>query len=178
MNRLIKSLPLFAVLMAPVCSAKTSDADEPIHIEADSVEILEQQGVSIYRGHVNIRKGSMLIKGELIHIHQQDQGIDRILVTGDPASFRQLNDQGEEVSAQSLEMTYTAGNGILVMKKDAILVQSGNRFTSQHIVYDTRRDTVQAGKDESTSEPGEKPRVTITIQPQKESATTEQNNNQ
>ncbi len=177
MNRLVKWLPLIALFFAPPGSAKTSDTDQPVRIEADSVEINEQQGVSIYRGHVRISKGSMLIRGDLIHIHQADRGIEKILVRGQPANFRQLNDQEKEVSAQSREMTYNADSGILVMKKDAILVQSGNRFTSEHIVYDTRKDIVQAGRGESSVEEGDSPRVTITIQPKKDTDPTDRNSN-
>ena len=161
------SLALLLILSSSLSAAKTTDQEQPINIEADSVEIREREGISTYRGHVKIIKGSMLIKGDLIYIHTGEKGLEKILVEGKPATFKHLNDQDEEITAQSHKMTYQASSGILVLKKDAVLEQSNNRFTSEHIVYDTQKDIVQAGSDEQTTDqqPG---RVSITIQPQKD----------
>jgi len=156
---------LILLLLSNVVMAKTSDANMPVNISADSVEIREKEGISIYRGNVNISKGSMLIQGELIHIYSGDKGLTKIHVEGKPARFRQLNDQDEEISSQSDEMEYTADDGILTLIRNAILVQNLNNFSSQHIVYDTKNDVVQAGKDEAKNTDTEPGRVTITIQP-------------
>ena len=43
-------------------------------------------------------------------------------------------------------MTYVADTGLLVLREQAILEQKQNRFTSEHIIYDTRKDIVQAGE--------------------------------
>ena len=171
-NKLI----LLILLSSGICHAKTADDSQPVNIEADSVEIREQQGISIYRGKVKITRGSMIIKGELITIHNTPQGLEKIVVEGEPASFRQLTDQDEEISAQSLEMTYIAGDGLLEMKKQAILVQKQNKFTSEHIIYDTRKDIVQAGETEATGADETPQRVTITIHPPKDDPS--QNNNE
>lgn len=158
-------LPVLALLMPAALLAKTSDAEQPMYIEADSVEVREQEGISIYKGDVIIKRGSTLIKGQLIHIYQINNVIERIKVEGDPASFKQLNDQEQEILAQSLDMEFKNSEGILVLKQEALLVQHNNRFTSEHIVYDTLKDIVQAGSEHPDGEPG-KQRVTITIQPE------------
>lgn len=163
---LLTKLMLPALLLAsPVSTARTADAEQPIHIEADSVEIREQEGISIYRGGVRISRGSMVIRGELIVIHNTPAGLEKIVVEGQPASFRQLNDLDEEISAQSLNMTYVADSGQLVLKQQAVLEQKQNKFTSEHIIYDTRKDIVQAGETEQPSGDESPQRVTITIQP-------------
>jgi len=164
LNKLILILPLL-LLSSPIHAARSADADQPVHIEANSVEIREQEGISTYRGDVVMTRGSMVIKGDLIVIHSNPGGLEKIQVEGKPASFRQLNDLGEEISAQSLEMTYLADDGLLLLKRDAILVQRQNKFTSDKIVYNTREDTVQAGEDGSAGKQGTPQRVTITIQP-------------
>ena len=146
--------------------AKMSDMDQPLHIQAGSVEIREKEGISIYKDNVRITKGTMIIQGELIHVHSDANEIRKIRVEGLPAKFRQLNDQDEEISAQSQQMEYQADNNKLILKKDAILIQGQNRFTSDHIVYDTQRDIVQAG-DPIKNNTSESERVTITIQPDK-----------
>ncbi|TNF36391.1 MAG: lipopolysaccharide transport periplasmic protein LptA [Gammaproteobacteria bacterium] len=162
-----------AMLLTTGVAAKTSDNDQPLHIEADSVEIREQQGVSIYRGNVSIQRGTMQIHGELIHIYSRQGVLEKIRVEGSPAKFRQLNDLDEEISAQCRQMEYQANNGTLILNQEAILVQNRNQFSSEQIIYDTRKDIVQAGN-QTTPDASEQPqRVTITIHPEKTNSTPE-----
>ena len=165
MRRLSNFLLFFLCIIQ--AEAKMSDADQPLNIEAGSVEIREKEGISIYKNNVRITRGTMVIQGELIHVHSAEDKIQTIRIEGSPAKYRQLNEQGEEVSAQSQEMEYQARENKLILKKDAILVQGQNRFTSEHIVYDTKQDIVQAGDPEQTTNSSESDRVTITIQPEK-----------
>lgn len=162
----VNCLWLLALTLSPLALAKTSDREQPMHIEADSVEINELKGISIYRGNVVIRRGSTVIKGNLIHIYQKNNAIERITIEGTPASFRQLNDQDQEVLAESQNMEYQNTEGILVMKKKALLVQHNNRFSSDQIIYNVRKDIVQAGSESKNNTDNGGDRVTITIQPE------------
>lgn len=149
--------------------AKTSDADQPLNIEADSVEIREKDGTSIYKGQVKISRGSLKISGDLIFVHTINNKLNKIRVEGKPARFSQLNDLDQEISAESHKMEYLANTGRLTLKEKAVLVQNHNRFSSEHIIYDTRKDIVQAGDSpdpDNTSEDKPK-RVMITIHPEK-----------
>ncbi|MCW8955364.1 MAG: lipopolysaccharide transport periplasmic protein LptA [Gammaproteobacteria bacterium] len=159
-------LPALSLLGLASAIAKTSDSEQPMYIEADSVEIREQEGISIYKGNVIIKRGSTVIKGQLIHIYQKNNIIDRITMLGDPASFRQLNDQDQEILAESLDMEYQDTGGILTLNKQALLVQHNNRFTGDHIIYNTSKDLVQAGSENQDKGNGKR-RVTVTIQPEK-----------
>ena len=92
-------------------------------------------------------------------------------VEGKPARFKQLNDDEKEVSAQSQKMSYSSETGVLTLDNEAILIQGQNQFTSEHIVYDTKQDIVQAGKSDTPSSATEPERVSITIQPKQEKST-------
>lgn len=154
--------------------AKTTDIGQALHIEADAVEIREQQGISIYTGHVTIHRGTMFLKGDLVKITTKENDIYIINIDGKPARFKQVNDNDIEVSAQSQHMSFSSETGILTMHKEAILVQGVNQFTSEHIVYNTQKDIVQAGKsvNNDTTTKSKKPeRVSITIQPKQEQDT-------
>lgn len=155
-------------LMPLIALAKASTVNQPLHIEADSVEIREKQGVSVYKGHVVISRGDMEIKGELIHITTRKNNAYIIDINGKPARFKQLNDKNQNVVAQSEKMSFSSETGILTMDKKAILIQDQNKFTSEHIIYNTRQDIVQAGKGDTTSDTAKSERVTITIQPKAE----------
>lgn len=166
-NKLLKKFVLVVLLaISGTAQTKTSDAEQPIHIEADQVEIRDREGLSIYRGNVHIVQGTLRIYGEEIRIHSNDQGLQKVHITGKPATFYQLTDLEEEISAQGEEMEYRAKENLLILDRNAVLVQRDNRFTSEHIVYNTQTNVVKAGanKETDTKTP---PRVTITIMPGK-----------
>jgi lipopolysaccharide export system protein LptA len=157
------------ILTPALIQAKTADINQPLHIEADSVEIRERQGISIYKGNVSIRQGSMLIKGQLIHITSNSENNSYIIkIEGAPARFKQLTSDDQEVHAQSEKIIFSSATGILTMDKGAVLVQGKNKFTGEHIIYHSREDIVQAGMGKHTSDTDKPKRVSITIQPKAE----------
>ena len=169
-NNSMNLLILLTLLVIPCAAvAKTSDAEQPIHIEADQVEIRDREGLSIYRGNVHIVQGSLRINGNEIRIRTTDQGMQKINISGKPATFFQLTELNEEISAQGEEMEYQSKTGLLILDRDAVLVQRDNRFTSEHIVYNTQTNVVKAGTDNQASTTKSTPpaRVTITIMPEK-----------
>ena len=151
--------------MTVTAFAKSSDKKAPLHIEADQVEMREKDNTSIYKGHVKITKGSLKITGNKIIIINKNGELHLLKILGKPATFFQLNDLDEEIIAQSYQMDYLENSGILELKEQALLVKSQNRFSSEHIIYDTQKDIVTAGHGDKTPDPEEKPRVKITIHP-------------
>ena len=145
--------------------AKSTDKDAPLHIEADQLEMRENDNISIYKGNVKISKGSMKITGDKITINNKDGSLHKIHVVGKPASFYQLNDLNEVISAEGHLMDYKAKTGILELKEKALLVKNKNRFSSEHIIYNTLEDIVKAGNHKSPAI-DETPRVKITIYPE------------
>lgn len=168
-NNSAKNMALLALLTLPAqVPAKTADAEQPIYIEANQVEIRDREGLSIYRGNVRIVQGTLRINGDEIRIRSNDQGLQRVSVFGKPASFFQLTDLDEEISAQGEEMEYQARDNLLTLNRHAVLVQRDNRFTGEHIVYNTQTNVVKAGPaNEAATGNTTPPRVTITIMPEK-----------
>lgn len=165
MNLFVKLFFLLLALLSSSTYAKSSDQNAPLHIEADTVEMREREGTSTYTGNVKITRGSLKITGDRIFIQNKDGVLHLIKINGKPATFYQLNDLGEEISAESKKMEYQADSGMLDLKEQALLIKNLNRFSSQHIIYDTQKDIVKAGHDSSTSSPEQPPRVKITIKP-------------
>ncbi|HED32612.1 MAG TPA: lipopolysaccharide transport periplasmic protein LptA [Gammaproteobacteria bacterium] len=156
--------------------ARSADNNAPVHIEADQMEMREKEDISIYTGDVKITKGSIKITGDRIYIQNKNGALHSIKIDGSPATFYQLNDLNEAISAQSHKMEYLANEGKLELKKNAVLEKNKNRFSSEHIVYDTLKDVVRAGQaDAGSSQNGspnntQPPRVKITIHPDKKPA--------
>jgi len=148
--------------------AKSADDKAPLHIEADQLEMREKDDISIYTGHVKITRGSMIVTGDKVVIKNSNGKLQNIHINGRPATFHQLNDLDEEISAESYSMDYQASTGILELKEKAILLKNKNRFSSEHIIYNTLKDIVKAGKNTPTlqTSPQDSPKVKITIYPE------------
>jgi len=149
--------------------AKSSDENAPLQIEADQLELHEKDNFSIYNGNVKITKGSLKITGDKIVIKNKDARLHNVRITGNPATFFQLNDLDEAINAESKIMNYQAQTGILELKEKAKLLKNKNHFSSEHIIYNTLKDIVKAGSQNSSQDSPDSqkpPRVKITIYPE------------
>lgn len=155
-------------------------AVEKILIDADHMQMNLESGKSIYTGHVKISQGALQLTGDVVTLEQKDNEVDRIIVTGKPARYNHVTEQGESITAESEHMIYTASQNKLVMTVNARLQQPDHKLSSPKIVYDTLKKTVMAGSTDSkpaegtpASVPGSKEtdktqRVNITLTPKKQ----------
>lgn len=158
---------IFILLFNVSAFAASNQQDAAIHIEADRAEMHEQENTSIYTGNVKISRGNIHISGDKVTIKSKLTGkLSLISVTGKPARFNQLNDQGEYIEAESESIIYQADSGLLELKINALLKKDQNQFSSQHIIYDSQSNIVKAGQ-ENMENPTQPARVQITIQPDK-----------
>ncbi len=124
------------------------DREKPVHISADKVSIDEKTGFSSYMGNVKISQGSMLLTGDKVTVYQPDGKLDKIIVNGVPAQFKQLSDKNnQEITAQALELIYYTITEKLILTGESSLKQGQNSFSGHIIEYDTRNSTVTANTD-------------------------------
>jgi lipopolysaccharide export system protein LptA len=174
--RLVKTLPLLIGLSAAVLSASLwalpSDRDQPIRIQADSAELDERKGVAVYRGGVIITQGTLKITGDTVTITQTASGdIDVFTAVGKPAYYEQLPATDKQiVKAYGLTIQYFAANERIVLIDQAKVIQEGNTFEGEKIVYDTRRQIVNAGRATGTNVSTPRPRIDMVIQPRNKPA--------
>jgi lipopolysaccharide export system protein LptA len=141
-------------------------------VQADSAELDDKQGVAVYRGDVVITQGTMKITGDTVTITQNAQGeVDVFTSVGKPAYYEQKPAVDKQiVKAYGLTIQYFAANERIVLIDQAKVVQEGNTFEGEKIVYDTRRQIVNAGRATGTNVSSPRPRIDMVIQPQKKAA--------
>ncbi len=155
-------LALLCALAAPPLAALKEDEEQPVYIEADAVELDEKQALSLYIGHVDYQQGSIRILADevLVH-HKPDRQPQKIIAVGNPVRYRQLLDnEPEEVTGHAQRMEYDTDREEITLIDKAELMQSGDHFASDRIVYNRLTQRVTAGTSASGRE-----RVKITIQP-------------
>ena len=74
---------LFIFLSVAVFS---KDSNKPIFIKANSAEIDEIAGLSIYQGLVKITQGSLIIAANEIKVYNDKKKISKVIAYGDKAS--------------------------------------------------------------------------------------------
>jgi lipopolysaccharide export system protein LptA len=139
---------LAMLLGSPVSWALPSDRDQPIRVQADSAELDEKQGVAVYRGGVVITQGTLKITGDKVTITQDARGdIEVFTAEGNLAYYEQLPAEDKSiVKAYGLTIQYFAPTERIVLIDQARVIQEGNTFKGEKIVYDTASQIVQAGR--------------------------------
>lgn len=154
-------LALILLCTAGTVLALESDREQPIELAADSVDIDESKGTSVYRGDVDLRQGSMHLQADVVTVYQNKRKPTKIIAEGRPVKFQQQSDKGL-VKGRAKRAEYEVDSENLVMIGDAVLLQGNDSMRSDRIVYDRVKSVVKAGAAAKGSE-----RVRITIQPPK-----------
>lgn len=150
------------LLFSQASWALDSDAQQPVVVEADSVEIDELNHVSTYSGKVTFQQGSLLISAEKVLIETENRRIKRITAAGAPATFRQRPEGArDDVQGKALEIRYEGDARVLTLLGQAEFTQGSNLFSGSTMTYDLGRDTLRAQSDKAGKE-----RVKVVIQPE------------
>lgn len=137
-------LALMLMLAAQAGIALESDKEQPIELSADSVDIDESKGLSIYRGDVDLRQGTMHLQADVVTVHHHKRKATKIVAEGSPVKFQQQSEKGL-VKGRAKRAEYEVDNENLVMIGDAVLVQDKDSMRSDRIVYDRIKSVVKAG---------------------------------
>ncbi|MES9906296.1 MAG: lipopolysaccharide transport periplasmic protein LptA [Sedimenticola sp.] len=149
---------LLSVIPA-ITQALQSDQNQPTYIEADSVEMDDGTGISIYKGNVVVTQGSIRFTADKVVVTQKPGEADHLDATGRPVHFQQEVDNNEGlVKGRSKRVEYSSDSEIIYLIDDAFLTQKQDTFSSDRIIYDRAKAVVKAG----TSAKG-KERVRVTI---------------
>ncbi|PHS73757.1 MAG: lipopolysaccharide transport periplasmic protein LptA [Cycloclasticus sp.] len=153
---------LFSIASSPLW-ALSSDKQKPVEVEADSFHLDDEKKVTTYTGNVIITQGSMEIMADKVTIYGARGTTEKVIATGKPVKFKQQPDgQQGLIRGRANRFEYLTAKDTLVLIDNATLWQGGSTFSSDRIVYDSKRSVVKAGDKKSSSK-----RVKITLEPAK-----------
>lgn len=136
---------LMAATGAGTAHALPEDADQPIHIRADSAEVDQQAEQVVYRGSVQVNQGTLLVTADEMTIEYEAQKVVRIIATGTPAHYRQqLETDDDLVKADASTIVYHTKDERIDLRGNASLEQQGNTLTGDLIQYDIVAGKVDA----------------------------------
>ena len=148
-------------LLLPVqLFALSNDGQQPINVEADSLEVRDQENISIYSGNVRLKQGSLEFSCDRLTLHFDEQKeLTLMEMTGTPATGRQLDDEKQELKGQAELLQYRQSESILVLSGNARFSHQGDTIESNSIQINTDNNSIQAGSSAADD------RVRMLIQP-------------
>lgn len=171
-NRNPKLGALLALLfvLPGVALALPDDQEQAVDLEADAADIDEKRGVSVYRGNVLYTQGSIKMSAGTMTIHAPGGDLSKVVLEGGPARYSWQPKRGaSRVKAKGKTIEYNVTKDQVVVMGDGEVVQGGDTFRSDRIVYDMNGDRVRAGGavkgKGKTGEGKSRSRVKMTFQP-------------
>lgn len=139
----LKALSIFLIFGTPVF-ALTSDKDQPIDLTADSADMNDGNGTSIYIGNVDIRQGSLRIQGDKVTVFHQGRDPQRFVAIG-KVRFQQTADDGALIKGKADKVEYDMNSEYMQMTGNSWLDQGGDMMESDRITYDRVKSVVKGG---------------------------------
>jgi lipopolysaccharide export system protein LptA len=124
-----------------------------LHIEADDAEANRldfEDSQWVFIGNVVIENIGTKAYSDYAEIRFKDHQIANALMRGQPAKFRQVTLDDEQITeGHAKVMEYDLQSGLIRMSKDAWLSDGSNEVSGNKITYDLVREYIIADADES-----------------------------
>jgi lipopolysaccharide export system protein LptA len=157
-------LGFFLGILALPVAGLPDDTRQPIHISADEAVRDERTGMTIYRGNVHMKQGSLRIDADRITIYRLAEEADRIVAEGRPAHMQQTQEvDAPPMHAEGRIIEYFKDEERVQLREAAKLEQDGTTVTGDRIDYFIRQELVKAAADQR----GEQGRVEVVIPPRR-----------
>lgn len=148
-------------------AALESDAEQPIQIAADRLDLDDRAGTAVYTGDVDMQQGSMQLTADRVEIERNAEGeVSQVTATGEgERAYIEQKPAPDDpiVRGWGHTIIYHAAERRVELLNQAELHQGGDTFNGAYVEYFLDRGQVQA---RSQAEGGERERVRMTLTPQ------------
>jgi lipopolysaccharide export system protein LptA len=139
-------LALLTGLLTTTSVALPEDGEQPIHITADQAVRNEKDGLTVYKGNVELNQGSLHITADKITIYRLVEEADKIVARGSPALLSQKPDPEKgPIEARAEIIEYYKMEARVHLAQNASIEQDGSRVTGETIDYYIDKQLVKAG---------------------------------
>lgn len=168
MRTLLAALSLSgAALLATPALALDSDANQPINIVADRLDLDDRAGTAVYTGDVDMQQGSMKLTAQRVEIERNDQGAVTLVTATDDAQRAYLEQRPAPddplVKGWGKTIIYHAGERRVELVGQAELHQASDTFNGAYVEYFLDNRQVQA---RSQAQGSQNERVRMSLTPQ------------
>lgn len=154
------------LLVSPACLAERADRDQPIHLEADQVLMDDTAQVSTFTGSVRLTQGTLLITGDKVVVHEDQDGFKYATVFGNTAEFRQKREGYDQyIEGYGERIDYDTRTETLNLHDKARLKRGLDVVSGDDIVYSTQTEIFRANGEAANGGKPPSQRVHAVLQP-------------
>ena len=143
---------LFTYFIFMAYGANASDApnDQPVRINARTVEVNQKTGNSVYRGKVTFKQGNLRIHADMVKTKLKGRTAPVIKAYGNPVFLRQVRSKAKgDIVATAKEMRYDIVSKKIMMRGDVQFHMSEDLIKSDVMDYDMMNETLVAKSEKS-----------------------------
>ena len=142
------SLLLLSIVLPLDAPAKTSDRTQPMDVEADRTEVgVGDDSDALLIGNVKITQGTLEVESDRATIQRKGGEISEVVLTGAPATLKQVNDNGEPMHATAARIVYDTSAEIVVLTGGVVIQQTRGTLRGENIKYDLKTGRLDGGGD-------------------------------
>jgi lipopolysaccharide export system protein LptA len=157
---------LCAATLASPAHAEKADRDKPVTLEADTVTLDDIRKISIYEGNVILSQGTLLLRADRVQVTQNADGLDKVVASGRPVSFRQkLDGRDEFIEGYANRIEYTGASSQLELIGQARLRRDGDELRGAQISYNANTESYKVVSQPDAQTPGGRVRAIIRPKP-------------
>lgn len=164
-----KWLFAFFVLFSLSAHAEKADRDQPIHIDADRIEIDDAKKINTFEGNVVLTQGTLMIKANKVIVTQDAAGNKHATAYSGvhPVYFRQKREGYDEyVEGEGDRAEYDSKTDTVELFGNAYVKRGQDIVKGNYISYDSNTEFFKSEGGAKTPEG----RVHAVIQPKKKEA--------
>lgn len=153
-----------SMLVFAQAHAEKADSSKPIQITADTGNLDQLKGTTVWQGNVVVVQGTLKLNSDKVIVTQDKQGNQTLTATGRIVTFRQrLDEKDQWVEGQSSRLDYNSSAHTAILTGNARVKRGEDLVIGDIITYNTIDETYQVngGSDKALN----KGRVTVILQP-------------
>ncbi|BAV34501.1 sugar transporter [Sulfuricaulis limicola] len=136
---------MLSLLAATVAQAASLDEDEPIRVDARSVEANDKTGAVVYSGNVVVEQGRLSIQADRIEVITRKGKTELVRATGKPAKLRQRAETANaEIRAEADRVDYHVSLKNVDLIGHVSLRRGDDLFTADVLHYDLNTKSLNA----------------------------------
>jgi lipopolysaccharide export system protein LptA len=168
-NSLRIPLLLLATALSLPAHAEKADRDKPVHLEADNVTLDDINKLSVFQGNVLLVQGTLMMRADKIEVRQNGNGLQSVLASGRPVSFRQKREGVDEyIEGFANQIDFDNVKSLLTLSGDARLRKGDDEIRGNKITYDSKTEFYKVSGQPNVQGPNNRVRVVIRPKPGKE----------
>ena len=147
---------LLALALPGLAAAKSSDRRAPMDVDAGHTDaLLTDNGDTVLSGGVTITQGTLVVQSDVATIHRKNDEMSQVVLTGSPATLKQVNDNGEPMNARASKIVYTLDSDLVVLTGGVVIEQPRGNMRGEAVTYDLKTGRLNGGS------PGSRVKMTI-----------------